>query len=229
MTDPLRRQIAEAFRQEESAHEVPPGLRDEVVGAAADRRSRTPGAPRLLALVAVLLAGAVIATLVGLRHLSGQSTPAANPTAVPSAASTPTPSPSAASTGPPVQFTTAHLTGGVPARGQVAVAFTETGLSPGQSVSYRVTGQLDLLYDCGFGGPGGPSYPVRGPVDFTVTRTADAQGTVAATISIPPQAGAPACTPPTRPATVTGDWTNFVVEDTTSGIREPAGSLNVAT
>jgi len=129
----------------------------------------------------------------------------------------------------PIQFTTAHLTGGVPGRGRATVVFTETGLTPGQSVSYRITGQVDLLYDCGSGGPGGPSYPLRGPVDFTATRTADAQGTVAATIAVPPPASEPACTPPTHPATVTGDWSNFVVEDTTSSIRQSAGGLDVAT
>jgi hypothetical protein len=219
MTDPLGRLIADAFRQEESAYDVPPGLRDEVVGAVTDRRFRTPGAPRLLALVAVLLAGAVVATLVGLRHVPRQAMPAATTTPIPSAVPTAT----------PVQFTAAHLTGGAPGRGQAGVVFTETGLIPGQSVSYHITGQLDLLYDCSSGGPGGPSYLVRGPVDFTATRTADAQGTVEATITIPPPVSAPPCTPPTHRTTVTGDWSNFVVEDTASGIRKSAGSLNMAT
>ena len=224
MTEPLRRQIADAFRQDESAYEVPRGLRDEVVGAVVDRRSRPPAAPRALVLVAVLLAGAVIATLVGLRHLPWHSTPAATPSAAPPALS-----PSAVPTPTPVQFTTAHMTGGVPGRGQAVVVFVETGLTPGQAVSYHITGQLDLLYDCSSSGHVGPSYPIRGPVDFTATRTADAQGTVAATIAVPPPASEPACTPPTRPATVTGNWDNFVVEDTTSGIRESAGNLGVAT
>jgi hypothetical protein len=119
---------------------------------------------------------------------------------------------------------TAAVTGG-----RAAVVFTETGLAPGQPVSYHITGQLDVLYDCGFGGPNGPAYPVRGPVDFTATRTADAQGTVATTIAVPPPANAPACTPPTRPATVTGDWTNFVIEDTTTGTSKSAGGVDVAT
>jgi len=221
MNEPLRRQIADAFRREESTYDVPSGLRDEVIGAVLDRTPGAPGAPRLLALVAVLLAGAVIATLIGLRHVPGHSTPAATP----SAASTPPPSPSAVPSSPPVQFTTAYLTGATPGRGQAEVVFTETGLTPGESVTYHISGQLDLLYDCGSGGRGGPSYPVRGPVDFTVTRMADAEGTVAATVTIPPLAGSPTCTP----ATVTGDWTNFVVEDTTSGTRKSAGGLNVAT
>jgi len=227
MTEPLRRQIADAFRLEESTYEVPTGLRDEVVGAVVDGLSRRRGAPRLRSLVAFLLAAAVIATLVGLRHLPGRSAPAATPTAASSAA--PTPSPSAVPTSPPVQFTTAHLTGGGPGRGQAAVVFSETGLAPGQSVSYRITGQLDLLYDCSSAGAGGPSYPVRGPVDFTATEAADAHGTVAATIAIPPPSSAPACTPASRQPTVTGDWSNFVVEDTTSGTRKSAGGLNVAT
>lgn len=76
----------------------------------------------------------------------------------------------------------------------------DAGLTSGQSVSYHITGQVDLLYDCGSGGPGGPSYPVRGPVDFSATRAANAEGTVAATIAVPPPANAPTCTPSTQPA-----------------------------
>ena len=63
----------------------------------------------------------------------------------------------------------------------------------------------------------------------TATRTADAQGTVSASIAIPPPAGAPGCTPPTRSPVVTGNWLNFVVEDTTSGVSRSAGGLDVAT
>jgi hypothetical protein len=227
--EPLRRQIADAFRQEESMRETPAGLRDEVVGAVMDRSARAPGTPRLLVLVAVLLAGAVIATLVGLRHLPSQSAPAATPT--PHTIVSPTSNPSVVATPPPVQFTTARLASAVPGqlRGQIVVVLTETSLAPGQTVSYHITGQIDLVYDCGSGGPGGPSYPIRGPVDFTATRTADAQGTVSASIAIPPPAGAPGCTPPTRSPVVTGNWLNFVVEDTTSGVSRSAGGLDVAT
>jgi hypothetical protein len=229
VNQPLRRQIADAFRQEESMRAVPAGLRDEVVGAVMERSARTPGTPRLLVLAAVLLAAAVVATLVGLRRLPGQATPAATPTT--HTIVSPTFAPSAAPTSPPVQFTTAQLASAVPGqlRGQVVVVLTETGLMPGQSVSYHVTGQVDLVYDCGSGGPGGPSYPIRGPVDFTATRTADSQGVVSANIAVPPPAGVPACTPPGHPAVVTGDWLDFVVEDTTSGVRKSAGGLDVAT
>ena len=229
MIEPLRGQIADAFRQEESMRETPVGLRDEVVGTVMDRSARAPGTPRLLVLVAVLLAGAVIATLVGLRHLPSRSTPAATPT--PSTIASPTSTPSAVATPAPVQFTTAHLASAVPGQlhGQIVVVLTETGLTPGQTVSYHITGQIDLVYDCGFGGPGGPSYPIRGPVDFTATRTADAQGTVSASIAIPPPAGAPRCTPPTRSPVVTGNWLDFVAEDTTSGVSKSAGGLDVAT
>jgi len=226
--EPLRAQIADAFRQEESMRETSAGLRDEVVGAVMDRSARAPGTPRLLVLVTVLLAGAVIATLVGLRHLTSQSTPAAPPT--PDTIVSTTSNPSVVATPPPVQFTTAHLASAVgQLRGQIVVVLTETGLTPGQTVSYHITGQIDLVYDCGSGGPGGPSHPIRGPVDFTATRTADAQGTVSASIAIPPPVGAPGCTPPTRSPVVTGNWLNFVVEDTTAGVSKSAGGLDVAT
>ena len=225
MTEP-HRQIADAFKQDESRRPAPAGLREEVVGMVMDRSARAPGAPRLLVLAAVLLAGAVIATLVGLHQLRDQPTPAGPPPdhAIPS----PTLAPSAT---PTTRFTTVYVTNAGPGQqpGQALVALTETGLQPGQTISYRITGDVDLLYSCGSGGSGGPTYPVRGPVEFTASRTADGQGTVSTTIAIPPLANLPACPSPAHWTTVTGDWRSFVVEDTTSGVRVSAGGLNVST
>ena len=225
MTESQHRRIADAFRHDESLREAPAGLRDEVVAAVMERSARPAGPPRYLALVAVVLAATLIVTMIGLLRMRDRSTPAGPPPTRVTAS--PAPTPPATPTAPPVRFTDAHVesarTGQL--RGQARVVFTETGLPPGQAISYHITGAVDLLYDCGRGGPSGPAYPVREPVDFTATRTADTEGTVSATIAIPPPAGVPACPSPV----VTGDWLNFVVEDTTSGIRAPAGGLNVAT
>lgn len=106
--------------------------------------------------------------------------------------------------------------------------FTETGLQPDQTISYRVTGTARLLYDCGRGGPGGPSYPIAGPVDFTFTITADARGTVSGQPVIPAPAPWPGCAGGRQPV-VTGDYTNFVIQDTTSGVSATAGGLDIAT
>jgi hypothetical protein len=177
-------------------------------------------------LAAVLLAGAVIATLIGLHQLRDRPMPAGPPPN--RVVASPTPAPSAA---PTAEFAAAYVTNAGPGqpRGQAVVVLTETGLRPGQAISYRITGDVDLLYDCGSGGIGSPTYPVHGPVDFTATRTADVQGTVSATIAIPAPANLPACPSPAHWTAVTGDWRSFVVEDTTSGVRVSAGGLNVST
>jgi hypothetical protein len=223
MNGQLRSRIADAFRQEESMYQVPPELREEILGAVVDRRPGGQAAPRLLAVAALLLAAVTVVTLIGLRRLAGAPAPAVTPHQVVSPVPSASPSPTA-------QFTVARLASAAPGRplNGIAVVFTETGLDPNQTVTYRITGDVDLVYDCGSGGPGGPAYPVRGSVDVTVTRTADAQGEVTSTIAIPPAVAVPACSPPTRQYVITGNYTNFVVSDETSGVAKSAGGTNVA-
>lgn len=221
MSEPMRDRIADAFWREESRYTVPAGLRRDVVRSVMDRRAAGAGPAPLLAIVSVLLAAAVIVTLIGLQHLPSEPLPGTT-SGTPSPSPSPTPSPT-----PSMRFTEARVAS--PVFGQLhgmSVIFTETGLQPGQSVAYRVTGRVDLFYDCG---PGGPSAPVAGPVDFSFTRPADASGTVTATVAIPPPSAVPACAPATRQPVVTGDWRDFVVEDTAAGVRVEAGGDSVAT
>lgn len=230
MSERLRIQIAEAFRQEEASHPVPPGLRDDVVTEVVDRRQHDrEGNPRLLMAVAILVALGLIATLVGLRRMQPGSVPAAKPpppavvSPAPSPSQTPTPTPTARTT---AGFTEATLTSRGPGT-PVMVAFTETQLEPGQSIWYHVTGEAALIYRCSSGVP--QVLEAQGPVDFRANLAADGQGNVTAMIPMQPPAPSQHCSSPGSPSFVSADWRNFVVEDTTNGIRKSAGGLNIST
>jgi hypothetical protein len=77
VSNPTRDRIAATFDRELEASPVPPGLRSRAVHAAvAAPRQQQGQPPRVLALVAAVLAIAVIATLVIGSHLFGSSVPA---------------------------------------------------------------------------------------------------------------------------------------------------------
>jgi hypothetical protein len=176
-----------------------------VVAAVIERRhGDRESVPWPLAAVAIVIALGLIAILVGLRRPPGWPLPAANS---------------------PIRFTEAMVkrTGpGDPT--QVLLTFKETGLQPGQSVSYHITGQARITYGCYSGSTHtAVGFQAQGPVDVAVTKVADGQGSVTASIPLPPPALS--CYSPDRPSFVGANWNNFLVEDTSNGVRQPARGL----
>ena len=76
MSDPTRERILAAFDRELGASPLPPGLRERTIRAAVTSRQPAPSrAPRMLAAIAVLVAVALVATLIVV-HLRPAPTPA---------------------------------------------------------------------------------------------------------------------------------------------------------
>lgn len=82
MSDPTRERIVATFDRELASTPLPPGLRERTIHAAVTAPRTSPREPRLLALVAAVVALAVIATLV-LTHQQASPVPAVKPSGPP--------------------------------------------------------------------------------------------------------------------------------------------------